>query len=157
MPGQSIGCILATLHCVQGWCHDMPHGGLGSSTRGLYNRIESFFPCIRTHFPLKIPDRHKIFRRRGSFHSSVPPLSSANPPPPTSSKIHSSNPVWSLPFHFHSFKEGGPSANSGLQGARHILYNITFLFSISVVTVIRSEKTNNRCNIATRQQKIICI
>ena len=82
MPGQSIGCILATLHCVQGWCHDMPHGGLGSSTRGLYNRIESFFPCIRTHFPLKIPDRHKIFRRRGSFHSSVPPLSSANPPPP---------------------------------------------------------------------------
>ena len=33
-----------------------------------------------------------------------------------------------ISFHFFifiSFKEGGPSANVGLQGALHLLYNIT--------------------------------
>ena len=28
-------------------------------------------------------------------------------------------------FHFHTFKEGGPSANAGLQGALHLHYNIS--------------------------------
>ena len=31
----------------------------------------------------------------------------------------------SFSCHFHTFKEGGPSANAGLQGALHLHYNIS--------------------------------
>ena len=35
------------------------------------------------------------------------------------------NPLIFFSFHFHTFKEGGPSANAGLQGALHLHYNIS--------------------------------